>query len=99
MIHVVISKKDAVGPAGKTRIIGLEKSDLEVLAKDGIIEFDLVSSKFAIMFVKTSREEFLAELDKLKGELEMPAKEPAPVSAPVTAPVIEDASGQHSSDN
>lgn len=83
MIHVVISKKDSIGPAGKMRVIGLEKSDLEVLAKDGIIQFDLVSSKFAIMFVKTSREEFISELNKLKTD-------------DVAEPAIEDISGQPS---
>lgn len=65
MIHVVLSKKDQIGPSGKTRILGLEKSDIEILVKDGIIEFELPTVKFAMMYVKTSREEFLAELNRL----------------------------------
>lgn len=72
MIHVVVSKKDSLGPQGKTRIIGLEKSDLEILVKDGILEFSLPNVKFALVYVKSTREEFLTQLNALGSQLGQP---------------------------
>lgn len=65
MIQVVISKKDVIGPKGKTRIIGLEREDLETLSKDGLLEIEFPFQKLVLMFVKSSKEEFLQELSKL----------------------------------
>lgn len=67
MIQVVVSKKDIIGPQGKIRILGLQREDLETLAKDGIIEVEFPFQKLAIMYVKTTKDEFLKELTKLGG--------------------------------
>ena len=72
MIQVVISKPDVIGPEGKTRILGLQREDLETLSKDGIIQIDFPFQKLAIMFVKSTKEEFLAEVMKLGGVVDGP---------------------------
>lgn len=67
MIHLSVTRAGK-GPRGldeKTRVIGIEKDDLAVLAKDGALLFELPTTKIALILVKGTREEFLAEFNKL----------------------------------
>jgi len=67
MIHLSVTRAGK-GPHGldeKTRVVGLETTDMETLVKDGAIIFDLPTTKIALILVKGTREEFLAEFKKL----------------------------------
>lgn len=85
MINMTIRKE--VG--GKTFFCGLEKDDLVALSKDGILSFDLPAGKVAIMIVKTSREEFMANVRKLT---DIPEPSPSPASSPADTDPAEGAS-------
>lgn len=79
MIHVVISKKDTLGPDGKVRVIGLEKQDMETLVTNGIITLELPAFKLAFMYVSVPKPEFIAAVHKEFGIVESddPADTPA----------------------
>lgn len=68
MINMKIRKA-----AGKpTYFCGIERADLEALAKDGILTFDIGTASVAIMIVKTLRDEFMANVRKMTGMPENP---------------------------
>jgi hypothetical protein len=65
MIHISVRDPEHLGPEGNVRIVGLEKSDLEHLALGHLLKFETPSQKFALIFVKGTKEELLEELRRV----------------------------------